>query len=120
MLVLDRYGMSKYLALKLRRSNNFFVCVAIGPKRWLSDLYWVNGTLNAHGFYIEILERMGIFPVLDLKFGDKGYIYQQDNAPAHSAATTKQYLNSKAVVMEWPPKSPDFSPIQQVWSYIKK
>ena len=49
---------------------------------------------------IEMLERIRIFPALDSKFGDKSYIFQQDNSPAQSAATTKQYLNSKALVMD--------------------
>ena len=50
-----------------------------------------------------------------------GVIFQQDNAPAHASRGAQRYLNTVFPnVMKWPSKSPDLSPIEQVWRYIKK
>ena len=45
-----------------------------------------------------------------------------DNAPAHSAADTKQYYaaNSISVVKGWPPNSPDLNPIETAWAWCKQ
>ena len=59
-----------------------------------------------------VLDRYGLGKCLALNL-------QQSNTLFSDTKKPKQYLNSKAVVMEWPPKSPDLSPIEQVWSYIK-
>jgi len=46
--------------------------------------------------------------------------YQQDNAPSHTAKTTKQWLEShKITVFPHPPSSPDVSPIEPVWHELK-
>ena len=48
-------------------------------------------------------------------------MWQQDNAPSHTSLYTKGFL-SKIIqqYLQWPPKSPDLSPIEQIWAYIKK
>lgn len=47
-------------------------------------------------------------------------VFQQDNASAHTAATTQEWLREFAVPMlsAWPPFSPDLNPIESVWSWM--
>ena len=50
-----------------------------------------------------------------------GFIFQQDNAPPHSAKATKEYLEDKKIpLLEWPPHSPDLSPIENIWGIMTK
>ncbi len=60
--------------------------------------------------YQEILEHF-ILPSADQLFKDADFIFQQDLAPAHTAKSTKSWLNDHAVsVLDWPAISPDLNP----------
>ena len=56
------------------------------------------------------------------KHGDpEDYILMQDGAPAHRAASTKEYLEKlKLETVEWPAYSPDLNPIENCWGIIKR
>ncbi len=44
-------------------------------------------------------------------FKDTDFIFQQDLAPAHTAKSTKSWLNDHGVgVLDWPANSPDLNP----------
>ncbi len=46
-------------------------------------------------------------------FKDADFIFQQDLAPAHTANSTKSWLNDHGVgVLDWPANSPDLNPIE--------
>ena len=47
-------------------------------------------------------------------------IFQQDNAPIHTAKSiSKIFKNLKMKVLDWPAQSPDLNPIENIWRRIK-
>ncbi len=68
--------------------------------------------------YQEILEHF-MLPSADQLFKDADFIFQQDLAPAHTAKSTKSWLNYHGVgVLDWPANSPDLNPID--WGIVKR
>ncbi len=64
--------------------------------------------------YQEILEHF-MLPSADQLFKDADFIFQQDLAPAHTAKSTKSWLNDHGVgVLDWPVNSPDLNPIENL------
>ena len=53
------------------------------------------------------------------RIGTENWIFQQDNAPIHTARSTKDWFHRKGVhVMEWPAISPDLNPMENVWGLL--
>ena len=103
---------------KIAHPIQVMVWGAIGKGGYRTPLIQCNGHVNAEK-YIDILERNKIFENLYNNFPN-GFIWQQDNAPAHVAAITTYYLQRKiGNWVEWPPHSPDLNPIEQLWGYLK-
>lgn len=87
-------------------------------KNGLGPLVVVEGTVNATK-YKALLEH-NVVPLMENWFPDGDGIFQQDNAPCHKARMIKEFLaNCDFELLEWPPYSPDLSPIENLWAIIK-
>ena len=75
------------------------------------------GRLNAEA-YQEILENY-LIPSIDLMDNKEDVIFQQDNAPCHTAHKIRDFFNANNIkTMNWPPNRPDLSCIENLWSWL--
>ncbi len=70
-----------------------------------------NVTAPVHQYILEHF----MLPSADQIFKDADFIFQQDLAPAHTAKSTKSWLNYHGVgVLDWAANSPDLNPIDNL------
>ncbi len=85
----------------------------------VGPLCFLKTNINAP-VYQYILEHF-MLPSADQLFKDADFIFQQDLAPAHTAKSTKSWLNDHGVdVLDWPANLPDLNPIEILWGIVKR
>ncbi len=81
-----------------------------------TPLVVIDGTLTAQRYCDNVLQ-----PVVVPFVRDNDVTLQQDNARAHVARLSMDFLHTNNIdVMNWPPYSPDFSPIEHIWDILDR
>ncbi|GFV73775.1 transposable element Tcb1 transposase [Trichonephila clavipes] len=106
----------------IRRLKSRVVCLQevhclVYPSRRTTDVFAANvriaGTLDSQRFISEVLEPVAL-PYLQ---GLATAIFQQDNASPHVARILQRFfVNHQIELLLWPARSPDISPIENMWS----
>ena len=78
----------------------------------------ISTRMNSNG-YTDILEE-SLLPEAR-QMGGRGWIFQQDNAPVHKSKWTMDWFSRKKVrVLDWPARSPDLNPIENLWGIMTR
>ena len=68
--------------------------------------------------YIQIELQPVVVPFMRQHFRGRGQ-FQQDNAPVHNERLTTNLLQWNSInIMNWPAKSPDMSPVENLWDEL--
>jgi hypothetical protein len=93
-----------------------------GPKPKHRNKRYKKTKCNSNTYIATVLEPMVKF----LKHNyagllkEPGFRWVQDNAPAHGKQAQEFLKKHNIPVMDWPPNSPDFNPIERVWAILKQ
>ncbi|GFS48294.1 transposable element Tcb1 transposase [Trichonephila clavipes] len=80
-----------------------------------TPLVRIAGTLNSQRYIYEVLEPV-VLPYLQ---GLATAIFQQDNARPHVARIVQRFfVNHHIKLLPWLARSPDLSPIENMWSMV--
>lgn len=86
-----------------------------------SKLMFIDGNLNGDLYYNQILCGSGMFNEANAVYGERQWIFQQDNARPHVKKDVIERIKNLGInILPWPPYSPDINVIETIWAIMKR
>ncbi|CAC5410188.1 unnamed protein product [Mytilus coruscus] len=115
------YRVRDSVAQVLPKSNHpLKVNVVAGISRRGTTSILVFENIMTSAFYINSILVSGLIPFINRVYPDT-HRFQKDNDPKHTSSATKDLMKQHSINWwdNWPAESPDFNPIEMVWSMMK-
>ena len=94
-----------------------------------SVMFWGLISLNAYGPLVEVIGKntadsyittLQDYLLPEVEAADGPVVFQQDNASIHKTAAVRAFFEENGIeTLEWPPQSPDLSPIENIRNCMK-
>ncbi|RPA98886.1 hypothetical protein L873DRAFT_1686154, partial [Choiromyces venosus 120613-1] len=97
------------------------------PQTWRGKKYKIERYKRGDGKgvdswrYVKAVARPLLWPECLLRLqNNPAFTLMEDNAPSHSSHyTTREREKEGILKVDWPPNSPDFNPIEHIWTLMK-